>query len=80
MVEAGNKKKNKAVCPLPEEDALAPLLYNSYKGVPSVNAAAGILARSKLPYHSVVQDGEANVTRIRGKQKYLFHIIDMGFS
>lgn len=41
-------------------------LYN-YKGVPWVNAAAGILARSQLPYHSLVQDGEANVTRIRGK-------------
>ena len=54
--------------------------YNNYKGVPRVNAAAGILARSKLPYHSLVQDGEVNVTRIRGKQKDLFQSIDRGFS
>lgn len=47
--------------------------FNSnYKGVPCVNATAGILARTKLPYHSLVQDGEANVTRIRGRQKDLF--------
>lgn len=41
-----------------------------YKGVPWVNAAAaaGNLARSTLSYHSLVQDGEANVTRIRGKR------------
>lgn len=29
--------------------------------------AADNIARSKLPYHSPEQDGEANVTRIRGK-------------
>lgn len=44
-----------------------------------MKAAAGILARSKLPYHSLVQDGEANVTRIRGKHN-LLHSIDIGFS
>lgn len=55
------------------------ILYNNCKGVPWVNAAAGILARSKLPYHSLVQDGEVNVTRIRGKHN-LLHSIDIGFS
>ncbi|KAK5923640.1 hypothetical protein CgunFtcFv8_000589 [Champsocephalus gunnari] len=43
-----------------------------YKGVPWVNAAAaGNLARSTLSYHSLVQDGEANVTRIRDSYKTL---------
>lgn len=42
-----------------------------------MNAAAGILARSKLPYHLLVQDGEANVTRIQGKHN-LLHSIDVG--
>lgn len=59
---------------------LALFLYNNYKGVPGVNAAAGILARSKLPYQSPVQDGEANVTRIRGKQKDSLQTTDMGFN
>lgn len=44
----------------------------SHKGVPIVYAASGVLARTKLPYQSLVQDGEANVTRIGGKHKALF--------
>lgn len=44
-------------------------------GVPWVSAASRVLARSKQSDHSLVQDGEANVTYIRGK-----HTIDMSFS
>lgn len=44
-------------------------------GVPWVNAASRVLARSKQSDHLLVQDGEANVTYIRGKRT-----IDMSFS
>lgn len=51
-----------------------------HKGVPWVNAAECILARTKLSYQSLVQDGEANLTRIRGKQIDLFLSIGVSFS
>lgn len=51
-----------------------------HKGVPWVNAAECILARTKLSYQSPVQDGEANLTRIRGKQIDLFLSIGVSFS
>lgn len=51
-----------------------------HKGVPWVNAVECILARTKLSYQSLVQDGEAILTRIRGKQIDLFLSIDVSFS
>lgn len=46
-------------------------------GVPRAYPAAGILARTGQSYHSLVQDGEVNETRIRGKQKDLLSCIDV---
>lgn len=48
-------------------DRVAHVLYYC-EGVPFGERAAGNIARSKVSHHhSLEQDGEANVTRIRGK-------------